>query len=500
MWDKVYIAIDLKSYYASVECIERGFDPMNTNLVVADKSKTDKTICLAVSPSLKKLGVPGRPRLFEVNQKIKEINSKRLTEIEGDGFTRSSFLADEISRDPFLKVDYFAAPPRMRFYIEYSTKIYRVYLKYFSEKDIYVYSIDEAFFDATNYLKTYGMTAKELTKTIISDVKKSTGISSTAGIGSNLYLSKIAMDIGAKHVAPDEDGVRIAELDEYKYRKYLWGHKPITDFWRIGSGYARSLAKLGIYTMGDIAKCSISNKKGYFNEDLLYKTFGVNAELLIDHAWGYEPVTMKEIKSYRPKNSSISSGQVLSRPYEFEEAKLILKEMSEGISLELCEKKLLTRQIVISVSYDVENVVKGYIGETKIDGYGRVSPKKVRGTVNFSGYTCSTSEIMDALVNWFEEKVDEKLTIRRFNLSANFLIYKDDVKADDREQISFLDYLNENSLVKENSNYYKKEESLQNATVEIHKKFGKNLLIRGMNLDQGATRKIRNDSIGGHKA
>ena len=318
--DKIYAAIDLKSFYASVECVERGLDPLTTNLVVADKSRTEKTICLAVSPSLKKYGIPGRPRLFEVIQKVKRINKERQESAPGHKFIGQSFHSDKLS-DPSVALAYIAAPPRMSLYMKYSTQIYQIYLRYFAPEDIHVYSIDEVFIDLTGYLTNYQMGAKELISKVIQDVLKETGITATAGIGTNLYLAKIAMDIMAKHVPADEYGVRIAYLDEITYRKKLWEHQPITDFWRVGKGYAKKLAAYQIYTMGDVARCSVGKEKEYHNEELLYKLFGINAELLIDHAWGYEPCTIADIKVYKPEAKSIGSGQVLSSAYSSEKAK-----------------------------------------------------------------------------------------------------------------------------------------------------------------------------------
>lgn len=489
MYDKTYIAIDLKSFYASVECSERDFNPFNTNLVVADKSRTDKTICLAVSPSLKKYGVSSRARLFEVNAFVKNINEERKNLIKEE-FTGKSYFESILQENPYLEFDYFAAVPRMRLYIEYSTKIYNIYLKYVSKKDIYVYSIDEVFMDVTEYLRLYNISAKCLAKLIISEITGCTGISATAGIGTNLYLCKIAMDIGAKHVRPDKDGVRIAELDERTYRRFLWGHRPITDFWRIGRGYADSLRKVGINCMGDIAKCSLGREGDFHNPKLLFDMFGVNAELLIDHAWGVEPVTLKDIKSYEPENKSISSGQVLFRPYKFNEARLILKEMCEGLALDLFAKRIYTRQIVIGISYDIENVGRQYKGETKTDVYGRIVPKKVRGTVNLNSYTNSVAEITKAMVEWFNLNVDRKITIRKFNLSANCL--KSEIELERDKQVSILEALDDEKD--------DKEKKLQQVTVEIHEKFGKNSLLRGINLEESATTIMRNDSIGGHKA
>ncbi len=491
MDDKTYIAIDLKSFYASVECVERGWDPFNTNLVVADRSRTDKTICLAVSPALKSYGVKGRPRVFEVESDVKRLNKDRLDRLGAEDFAGASIFKDELEANPHLKLDYFAAMPRMKFYIDYSAKICSIYLKYVAEEDLYVYSIDEVFIDASKYLSLYGLTAKEFAKRIISDVTRSTGISATAGIGPNLYLCKVAMDIGAKHVRPDKDGVRIAELDEMTYRKFLWPYRPLTDFWRVGRGYAKSLEKIGIFTMGDIAKCSLGGKDDFYNQELLYDLFGVNAELLIDHAWGIEPVTIKDIKAYEPENKSICSGQVLFRPYKFSEAELILKEMGQGLAFDLFSKKLFTKQIGVSISYDIENVGRAYKGEVRIDSYGRKVAKSLRGTVNLATYTNLEKDINQALVKWFRESVDRDLTIRKINLSANLLKSDKDLKS--MGQINFFD-------LKEEGELDDREKKIQEVTLQLHERFGKNSLLRGINLEEASTRIQRNDSIGGHKA
>ena len=353
---KTYIAIDLKSFYASVECKERNRDPLTTNLVVADKSRTEKTICLAVSPSLKSYGIPGRPRLFEVVQKVREANNKRRWKAPNRTFNGSSDDRAKLDANPALEIDYIVAPPRMAYYMEYSTKIYNVYLKYVAPEDIFPYSIDEVFMDVTDYLQTYRMTARELAMTMIQDVLKTTGITATAGIGTNMYLCKIAMDIVAKHIEPDKDGVRIAELDEMSYRRQLWNHRPLTDFWRVGKGYAKKLEEHGLYTMGDIARCSIGKPNELYNEELLYKLFGINAELLIDHAWGYEPCTMEQVKAYKPETNSVSSGQVLHCPYDYEKAKLIVKEMTDQMVLDLVDKGVVTDQLVLTIGYDIENL------------------------------------------------------------------------------------------------------------------------------------------------
>ena len=402
----IYIAIDLKSFYASVECRERGLDPMTTNLVVADRSRTEKTVCLAVTPSLKAYGIPGRARLFEVTQKVREINIERKIKAPGRKLIGKSVDANELKSNPNLELDFIAAPPRMAYYMEYSKRIYNVYLKYFSSEDIYVYSIDEVFCDVTHYLKTYNMTPRELVTKIIQDVYDTTGITATAGIGTNLYLCKVAMDIGAKHVKPDKNGVRIAGLDEMTYRKMLWNHRPLTDFWRVGKGYANKLEKHGIYTMGDVARTSIRN------EDLLYKLFGVNAELLIDHAWGYESCTIQEIKAYKPSTNSISTGQVLHCPYNYEKTKLIVKEMTESLALDLVQKRLVTNQIVLEIGYDIDNLTNPsisslYNGEITVDRYGRNVPKHAHGTVNIDHKTSSSKILMEKVMGLYERIINE---------------------------------------------------------------------------------------------
>lgn len=424
--DHIYIAIDLKSFYASVECQERNLNPLTTNLVVADKERTEKTICLAVSPSLKAYGIPGRARLFEVVQRVKEVNQARVTKAPRRCFTGESWSSDELKAHPELAVSYVTAPPRMALYMDYSTRIYNVYLSYLAPEDMHVYSIDEVFMDVTHYLGMYQMTARELAAKMISDVMKETGITATAGIGTNLYLCKIAMDIGAKHVTPDENGVRIAELTEQSYRELLWDHRPLTDFWRVGTGIRKKLEEVGLYTMGDIARCSLGGVRDYYNEDLLYKIFGINAELLIDHAWGYEPVTMDLIKAYKPETNSIGSGQVLHCPSDFEQAKLIVREMTDMLVLQLVEKRLVTSQIVLTIGYDIDNLKsssgrKKYQGEIKTDRYGRKIPKHGHGTVNLDNPTSSTSTIMKAVLDLYERITDKTLLIRRVYITANQL-------------------------------------------------------------------------------
>ena len=438
---KTYIAIDLKSFYASVECKERNRDPLTTNLVVADKSRTEKTICLAVSPSLKSYGIPGRPRLFEVVQKEKEANNTRRWKALNRTFTGSSDDSTELNANPALEIDYIVAPPRMAYYLEYSTKIYSVYLKYIAPEDIFPYSIDEVFIDATNYLNTYQMTARELAMTMIQDVLKTTGITATAGIGTNMYLCKIAMDIVAKHIEPDKDGGRIAELDEMSYRRQLWNHRPLTDFWRVGKGYAKKLEEHGLFTMGDIARCSIGKPNEFYNEALLYKMFGINAELLIDHAWGWEPCTIEDIKAYKPSTNSLGSGQVLHCPYTFEKAKLVVREMTDLLVLDLVDKGLVTDQIVLTIGYDIENLTdpgrsSRYKGEITTDHYGRKIPKHAHGTANLDRQTSSTMLIMNAVTELYDQIVDKNLLVRRITISANHIVDESSVtKKDSFEQL-----------------------------------------------------------------
>ena len=492
MKQRSYIAIDLKSFYASVECILRGKDPMTTNLVVADESRTEKTICLAVSPSLKSFGIPGRPRLFEVVQKVREVNAVRRAAAPGKQFTGKSTDLPTLRRHPELEVDYLVAPPQMALYMETSTAIYQVYLKYIAPEDIHVYSIDEVFIDATNYLKLYGLTARELAMRIILDVLERTGITATAGIGTNLYLCKVAMDIVAKHLPADKNGVRIAELDELGYRELLWDHRPITDFWRVGRGYARKLERHGIFTMGDVARCSLQN------EDLLYRLFGINAELLIDHAWGWESCTMADIKAYRPETNSISSGQVLQQPYDFEKAKLVTREMTDALVLDLVDKGLLTDQIVLTVGYDIENLTdparaEAYHGEVTTDGYGRKIPKHGHGSANLGRPTASTSRIVEAMMELFDRVADRALLVRRLNVTACHVIPESEVPPEEG-QLSLFDEGQEDTEALE------REKRRQRAILTIQKKYGKNALLKGMNLEEGATARDRNGQIGGHKA
>ena len=504
---KTYIAIDLKSFYASVECRERNRDPLTTNLVVADPSRTEKTICLAVSPSLKKYGLSGRARLFEVIQKVKTANEIRKLKAPNKVFCGSSDDSIALQKNPSLKIDYITAPPRMARYMEYSTKIYNIYLKYIAPEDIHIYSIDEVFIDVTHYLSTYNMTARELAMTMIQDILGTTGITATAGIGTNLYLCKIAMDIVAKHIEPDKNGVRIAELDEMSYRRLLWNHRPITDFWRVGRGYSKKLEKIGLYTMGDIARCSIGKPTDYYNEELLYKLFGINAELLIDHAWGYEPCTMEDVKTYKPETNSISSGQVLHCPYEFDKARLVVKEMTDLMVLDLVDKGLVTNQIVLTIGYDIENITdknrsQSYKGTVTTNYYGKKVPKPAHGTTNLPKQTSSTTLITNAVMELYDKIVNKKLLIRKINIVANKLVDEHSVKnANKYEQLDlFTDYeILKKQREKENAES-EREKRMQNTILDIKKKFGKNAILKGMNLQEGATAKDRNNQIGGHKA
>lgn len=489
-----YIAIDLKSFYASVECVERGLDPLDTFLVVADKTRTSKTICLAVSPPLKALGVPGRPRLFEVEQRVGEINAQRLSKAPGGKFSGYSQFNWFLSRNPSMGLDFIVAPPRMAHYIKMSTDIFKIYLKYIAPEDIHVYSIDEVFIDATAYLQLYGKTARQLAETMIRDVFETTGITATAGIGTNLYLCKIAMDIVAKHIQADKDGIRIAELDELSYRKILWTHKPLTDFWRIGAGTVRRLESCGLRTMGDVARCSI------FNEDLLYNLFGKNAELLIDHAWGYEPCTIAEIKKYRPENTSRSLGQVLSQPYSFEKARLVVQEMAEALTLDLVKHGLVTDQMVLTVGYDRQSLSpeRGYRGEVAVDHYGRKIPRHAHGTENLGSHTSSGRKIVDAVLRLFDRIVDPDLLTRRMYVVANHTVFESDIKQK-AEQLSLFDFASPQELnLKDEEN--RREREIQQTVLGLQKRFGKNAVLKGMNFKEGATARERNGQIGGHKA
>lgn len=507
MNNRIYVCIDLKAFYGSVECVERGLDPLTTNLVVADESRTQKTICLSVTPSLKKYGLSGRARLFEVIQKVKDANIKRLKYTDGYTFNGSSHNDKELSQNPNLEISYIVAPPRMAYYMQYSTRIYNIYLKYIAPEDIHVYSIDEVFIDVTDYLNTYGMTAHELAMKMIKDVLSETGITATAGIGTNMYLAKIAMDIVAKRVEPDSDGVRIAELDEMSYRKQLWDHRPLTDFWRVGRGYSKKLEQNGLFTMGDIARCSIGKPNEFYNEELLYKLFGINAELLIDHAWGWEPCTMTDIKSYKPQDNSIGSGQVLHCAYKADKARLVVREMADMLSLELVEKSLVTDQIVITVGYDIENISnpeirKKYKGPITTDGYGRKLPKHAHGTQNIVKKTSSTKLITDAAMELYDRIVNENLLIKRLYITANHIVDEKSVSEQKSyEQLDlFTDYEKMQEIHRQEEQELKKEKDIQHTILDIKKKFGKNAILKGMNMQEGATAKDRNNTIGGHKA
>ena len=502
MKQRTYIAIDLKSFYASVECRERGLDPMDTNLVVADESRTDKTICLAVTPSLKSYGISGRGRLFEVKQRVKEANAGRRHDAPGRRLEGKSHFFSELQVNPELEIDFIIAPPRMAYYMEYSTRIYEVYMKYIAPEDIVVYSIDEVFMDVTDYLNTYKLSAHDLAMKIILDVIETTGITATAGIGTNLFLCKVAMDIVAKHIPADKNGVRIAELDEISYRKTMWAHQPLTDFWRVGRGIAKKLKENGMFTMGDVARCSERD------EGLLYKLFGKNAELLIDHAWGWEPTTIKAIKAYRPSTNSLGSGQVLHCPYEADKAKLVLREMADMLTLDLVDKGLVTDQIVVTVGYDIENLADPerrakYHGAIVKDGYGREIPKHSHGTINLDGHTSSTKKIVCAVSELFDRITDKNLLIRRLNVTANHVIAESAAakKNDGYEQLDlFTDYAALQAEQEQEQRELEREKKMQEAMLTIKKKFGKNAILKGMNLEEGATAKDRNAQIGGHKA
>ena len=503
MPERSYIAIDLKSFYASVECMQRGLDPMTTNLVVADESRTEKTICLAVSPSLKSYGIPGRPRLFEVVQKIKAVNNQRKWKAPKKTLVGESYNNTELQARPELAVSYIVAPPQMAKYMEVSTQIYNVYLKYISPEDIHVYSIDEVFIDATHYLGTYKCTAHELAIRMIRDVLATTGITATAGIGTNMFLCKVAMDIVAKKMPADKDGVRIAELDEMSFRQQLWNHRPLTDFWRVGKGYAKKLEENGMFTLGDVALESMTER----GEDRLYKLFGVNAELLIDHTWGWEPCTIEEIKKYKPSTNSLGSGQVLHCPYDNEKARLIVHEMTDLLVLDLVEKHLVTDQLVLTVGYDIENLTdpkisRYYTGPVTTDHYGRQIPKHAHGTVNLDRQTSSTRIIVEAMLGLFDRIVDKKLLVRRVNISANRVVSEStvDTSAPMEQMDLFTDYEELERKQKAEQSALEREKKAQKAIIELRKKYGKNAVLKGMNLQEGATTKDRNEQVGGHKA
>ena len=502
MSHRTYIAIDLKSFYASVECVERGLDPLATNLVVADKSRTDKTICLAVSPSLKAHGIGGRPRLFEVVQKVRKVNNLRRRTLPYGRFNGKSHLDKELKAHPDWEVDYLVAPPRMAHYIEYSTRVYQVYLKYIAPEDIYPYSIDEVFIDATNYLPTYKISAHELALKMVRDVLKETGITATAGIGTNMYLCKIAMDIVAKHIPADQDGVRIAELDEMSYRRQLWNHKPLTSFWRVGRGIARRLESYGIDTMGKIARCSLEN------EELLYKLFGVNAELLIDHAWGWEPCTMAAVKAYKPETNCLSNGQVLSTGYEAKKARVVAREMADEMALKMVAHHLVADQLVLTIVYDAENLTNPkyrsqYHGEITTDYYGRPVPKHAHGTRNLKAPTSSSKLMIDTISELFDQIVNPDLLVRRIYLTVNRVISEQQALSQPQaaEQLDlFTDYEAEEKKKLAELESSQKERRVQETLLKIKKKYGKNAILKGLNFEEGATAKERNQQIGGHKA
>jgi DNA polymerase V len=498
--EKIYLCIDLKSFYASVECIQRGLDPMQTNLVVADSSRTEKTICLAVSPALKEFGVSGRARLFEVIERVKLVNARRRLDAPNHCFTESSYDTLQLKEDPALELSFITAPPQMALYMETSAKIYEIYLRYVAPEDIHVYSIDEVFIDLTGYLRVYRTSARELAMQMIREVYSKTGITATAGLGSNLYLAKIAMDIMAKRMKPDKHGARIAQLDEMEYRRQLWDHRPLTDFWRIGKGYVKRLEKIGLYTMGDVARCSLGNPNDFHNEELLYRTFGVNAELLIDHAWGIEPCTIADIKAYRPAANSISSGQVLHCPYSNEKAKLIVREMIDLLVLDLVEKRLVTDQIVLTVGYDIDNLTdpvisKAYKGPVITDHYGRKIPKYSHGTVNLGQHISSTKVIVDAVMDLFASISDPLLLVRRLTIAANHVLPESQAALEKpMQQLSLFEESEQEQLD------LQRERNAQEAILSIRRKYGKNAILKGMNFKEGATTRDRNGQIGGHKA
>ncbi|MBO4848907.1 MAG: DNA methylase [Clostridia bacterium] len=506
MSEKSYICIDLKSFYASVECVARGLDPLAVNLVVADESRTEKTICLAVSPTLKAYGISGRARLFEVVQRVGELNADRRLNAPGRKLTGSSYFDAELKADPRLAIDYIVAPPRMARYMEVSARIYEIYLRFVSPEDIHVYSVDEVFIDATNYLSTYHLTARELASRMIAEVLKETGITATVGIGTNMYLAKVAMDIDAKHLKPDRNGVRISELDEMSYRRRLWSHMPITDFWRVGPGIARRLEEYGILTMGDIARASIADEKSYVNEAFLYKLFGVNAELLIDHAWGWEPCTMEDVKAYRPSAHSVSSGQVLSVPYDFDKAELIVREMADGLAMDLFSKGLVTDRISLAVGYDTENISdperrRRYRGSVEADRYGRMAPRGVHGFSKLGRRTSSARLITEAAVGIFRRIADRSLTVRRLTIAAERVAPEGNVKLCMYEQLDLFSDPDEKLRSHEaEERELELDRKRQAAVLKIRTKFGKNAILKGMSYEEGATARERSAQIGGHRA
>ncbi len=503
----IYISIDLKSFYASVECMERGLCPLATNVLVADETRTEKTICLAVSPSLKAYGIPGRARLFEVVQRVKEVNERRRLSAPGHKLCGSSYDVRELEGSEDAALDYIVAPPRMALYMEYSRNIYRIYLKYVAPENIHAYFIDEVFMDVTDYLAAYRLTPSELTGKIIRDILDTTGITATAGIGTNLYLCKVAMDVEAKHVEPDERGIRIAYLDEITYRRRLWNHRPLTDFWRVGRGYAKKLEENGLYTMGDIARCSLGKADEFYNEELLYRLFGINAQLLIDHAWGYEPVTIADVKGYRPENNSLCSGQVLSCPYDTKKAALVVKEMADMMALDLVDKGLVTNQMILTIGYDISNLTdtkikKMYQGPVTTDGYGRKKPKHAHGTANLARQTSSARLITEAVMDLYDRIINPILLVRRITLTANHVVEESRTVQEERyEQMNlFTDYEVLDQQRKKEEEELEREKRLQKTVLDIKKKYGKNAIVKGMNLEEGATAISRNQQIGGHKA
>ncbi|MDO4190777.1 MAG: DNA methylase [Bacteroidales bacterium] len=497
--NNTYVAIDLKSFFASVECVERHLDPLTTNLVVADNTRTDKTICLAVTPSLKSYGISGRPRLFEVKEVVQQLNRERRRNLHGRNLTKKSTSDPELKTHTDWEIDFITATPRMATYLDYSQRVYNIYLKYIAPEDIHIYSVDEVFMDVTHYLQSYKMSAHELTMTIVRDVLKQTGITATAGIGTNLYLCKVAMDIVAKHLPADKDGVRIAQLDETSYRQQLWNHKPITAFWRIGHGIAQQLARIGIDTMGKLARCSIEH------EDILYQFFGVNAEIIIDHAWGWEPCTIEEIKAYRPETNSLSNGQVLTKPYTFEKARVVIQEMADAVSLRLVSHQLVTDQLVIHVSYDATNLLPSnnthYNGPTTINYYGKEVPKHAHGSITLQKPTSSTKAIIEAALEVFDRIANSELLIRRLNITANHVVNETTIQQDSTLQLNlFSNYEEERQKKATAEAQQQKERRMQDAILNIKTRYGKNALLKGLNFREGATAKERNQQIGGHKA
>lgn len=499
--ERCYLCIDLKSFYASVECIQRGLDPLNTLLAVADESRTEKTICLAVSPALKAYGVSGRARLFEANEQVRRANARRLGQVSE--FSGSSTDARALAADPALQIDFIVARPQMGKYMEVSSQIYNVYLRYIAPEDIHPYSIDEVFIDLTAYLKTYAATPEQLARMLVRAVLEQTGITATAGIGTNLYLAKVAMDIVAKKMPPDENGCRIARLDERSYRRQLWEHEPITDFWRVGKGYARKLEKYGMRTMGDVALCSVGKPGDYRNEKLLYKLFGVNAELLIDHAWGYEPCTIRHIRDYKPTTNSLSAGQVLSCPYSAAGARLIVEEMVDLLVLDLVEKRLKTDQIVLTVGYDRESLTDPgihYGGAVVTDPYGRTIPKPATGSANLGYHSSSTRLVMEKTLALFDRIVDKDLLVRRLTVTANHVLPEEQVPPPQPQQLDlFVDMEARQQEHQRQADAEQRERRQQEAVLQIKRRFGKNAILKGMNYRQGATTRERNDQVGGHR-